>query len=101
MLLNLNKCRECTLGNCAVIYPGVTLGQRAIVGNDTAISKDRNVPPNARVQGGIQYVVDRTDELNYQLMEEGLGFPSVVKSSASAVEKVQLSWWYDFHSLES
>lgn len=86
--------KECTAGNCSVIYPGAALGFRAIIGNDTVISKDRRVPDNARVQGGIQYVVQRTDEMDYKLMEEGLGFPSVVKQSASEVQRVEISWWY-------
>ena len=49
--------REATIGNGAVIFPGAVIRERAVVGNDTPICKDREVPRDTRVQGSIQYSV--------------------------------------------
>jgi carbonic anhydrase/acetyltransferase-like protein (isoleucine patch superfamily) len=51
--------REATIGNKSSLYPGCDIGERAVIGNDTPICRDRRVPVDTRVMGSIQYSVGR------------------------------------------
>ena len=85
--------QEATIGNGVAVFPGVRLGAHSVVGNDTAVAMERVVPPHGRVQGVMDYVVQRRDGGRDRAAEEALGLPSVVSMSASGVEKVDLPWW--------
>lgn len=97
--------QEATVGNSAVLYPGSDVGRRAVVGNDTIVCANRVLPRDVRLQGGIQYTVDRRgwkapeeaeEGLGHGLMSQDLGLPSVVTMSADGVAPIHLPWWHNF-----
>lgn len=96
--------REATIGNTSTLYPGCDIGERAVIGNDTPICKDRTVPLDTRVMGSIQYSVGRRRTHNADLgsvAEKGevdgeieLGLPTIVKNSARGVDAFDLPLWH-------
>jgi acetyltransferase-like isoleucine patch superfamily enzyme len=94
--------REATIGNTSTLYPGCDIGERAVIGNDTPICKDRTVPSDTRVMGSIQYSVGRRrDTTSGSVAEDGkvddeieLGLPTIVKNSASGVDAYHLPLWH-------
>lgn len=95
---------EATLGNCAVLFPSTVIGERAVVGNDTAICMSRVVPADTRVQGGIEYTVVRKGtgtgtDADLDSLESGLDLPDVVKHSAGGVEAIDLPWGHTLASI--
>jgi acetyltransferase-like isoleucine patch superfamily enzyme len=82
--------REATVGNSALLYPGVRVGERAVVGNDTALCAGRAVGADTRVQGGIEYNVGpKGGDLDPEL-----GLPQVVSASAGGAQRARLPWWH-------
>ena len=90
---------EATVGNSAALYPGCSVGRRAVVGNDTVICADRAVPAHSRVQGGIEYSVPAAEAGSDDDLAEAeagmLGLPSIVSKSQRHVAVLDLPWYHD------
>lgn len=86
--------KEASIGNSAVLFPGSILGSHSIIGNDTAVYKERKIPPHGRLQGELDYEVNRFHGGRDIKAEEALGLPRVVTMSASGVKRVHMPIWY-------
>jgi amino acid adenylation domain-containing protein len=85
---------EATIGNSSVLYPGCDIGNRSVVGNDTAICKGRALGDHVRAQGGLDYsVLSREDDVSQ--IENGIGLPFIVSKSESRVDATKLPWWHN------
>jgi len=91
VILRVKLGNEASVGNGAVLFPGARLGAHSVIGNDTAVSMEWKVPRFGRMQGDVDYIVDRGSGARDRAAEEALGLPKVVSMSASGVGKVHLS----------
>lgn len=68
-------CKRAFVGTRSIVMPGVTIGERAIVGANSVVTKD--VPPRTVVAGVPARVICTVDEFLDKAKEESVELPSM------------------------